>query len=119
VTFAARAIDAEGMKAPKMTSRVSALRALAAEVGLREIEMADVAVAATQIEDRLRSISQNWDEARDLDIRLRDARHRIDKLLTTEAEMMRNLEEWSSRWKVALPAIGMPGTTTLDEAEAA
>lgn len=96
-----------------------ALRALAAEVGLREIEMADVAVAATQIEDRLRSISQNWDEARDLDIRLRDARHRIDKLLTTEAEAMRNLEEWSSRWKLALPAIGMPGTTTLDEAEAA
>jgi uncharacterized protein YhaN len=96
-----------------------ALRALAAEVGLPDVEVADVAIVATQFEDWLRSISQNWEKARDLDTRIRDVQRRIGKLITTEAQLMRNLDEWSSRWGLALLAIGLPATATLDEAEAA
>jgi uncharacterized protein YhaN len=96
-----------------------ALRALAAEAGLRDIEVADISIVATRFEDWIRSISQSWEKARDLDTRIRDAQHRIEKLNTTEAQLTRKLEEWSARWSVALPTISMPATTTLDEAEAA
>jgi len=95
------------------------LRTLAADVGLRGLETADVALLATQIEDRLRSISESWEVARDLDTRMRDARHRIEKLVEAESEAKRSLNDWAARWSHFLPEIGLPVTATLEETEAA
>jgi hypothetical protein len=86
---------------------------------LRGLETADIAVLATQIEDRLRSISESWEVARDLDTRMRDARHRIEKLVEAESEAKRSLNDWAARWSHFLPEIGMPVTATLEETEAA
>jgi uncharacterized protein YhaN len=96
-----------------------AIRTLAVEVGLGETEMVDVIQLASQIEGRLQSISETWEKARNLDSRVSDARHRIEKSTATEAEVKLSLGGWSARWSLALSTIGMPPTTTLEEAEAA
>jgi hypothetical protein len=79
----------------------------------------DAALVAARIEERLRLIGESWDKARDLDTTMRDTQHRIEKLVAPEAEIARRLDDWSTRWRLALPAIGLPATTTPDEAEAA
>jgi chromosome segregation protein len=95
------------------------LRALAAEVGLRDIEEADVAFVAAQIKERLQVLIESWDAGRDLDTRIRDAQHRVQRLTETAADVERGLEEWSARWRVALPAIGLHAIATIEEAQAA
>jgi hypothetical protein len=88
-----------------------ALRTLAAEIGLLETEGIEVALVATQVERRLQSIGEAWEAARDLDSRMSDVNHRIETLVAAEVEAKRCLEDWSERWSLALPAIGMPLAT--------
>ena len=95
------------------------LRALAAEVGLRDIEGAAVAFVATQIEDRLQVLIESWEAGRDLDTRIRDAQHRVQRLTETDADVKRALKEWSARWIGALPAIGLHPIATIEEVQAA
>lgn len=92
---------------------------LAVEAGLLELNELDAALVAARIEDRLRSISDSWDKARDLETSVRDTRSRIDKLVAAGADTARLLEDWSTRWRLALPAIGLLATATPDEADAA
>jgi hypothetical protein len=96
-----------------------ALRALAAEVGLREIEQVGVALVAKQIEDRLQTLVESWDKGRDLEARIRDTQRRIDEFIAIDADAKRSVKEWSARWGVALPAIGLPAIATIEEAQAA
>jgi uncharacterized protein YhaN len=95
------------------------LGVLALEAGLVELKDLDVALVAARVEDRLRSISDSWDSARDLETSMRDTQGRIDKLVAAEADAARLREDWSTRWRLALPAIGLPTTATPDEADAA
>jgi chromosome segregation protein len=62
---------------------------------------------------------ESWDTGRDLDTRIRDAQHRVQRLTETAAEVKRRFEEWSARWRVALPAIGLHAIATIEEAQAA
>ena len=96
-----------------------ALGALAADVGLAELVGIDVALVASRIEDRLRSIGENWDKARDLDTSIRDMEYRIEKLVPAERRAALDIDEWLTRWRSALPAIGLSATSTPHEAEAA
>ena len=68
-----------------------ALRTLAAEIGLLETEGIEVALVATQVERRLESIGEAWETARDLDSRMSDVNHRIETLVSAEAEAKRSL----------------------------
>jgi hypothetical protein len=95
------------------------LQALAEQAGLTGIELADVTSVASQLELRLRSIGDSWEKALDADARMRDTRHRIENLVAREAELARKLDDWSLRWNRALSAIGIPVTTTREQAEAA
>jgi hypothetical protein len=95
------------------------LRALATEVGLSNTGGMDVAHVAALIEDRLKALVESWDIGRDLELRMRDAQRRIEKLTATEAELHRRFEELSARWGAALPTIGMASTATIEEAQAA
>jgi uncharacterized protein YhaN len=96
-----------------------ALRTLATEIGLLETESVEVALIATQVEGRLQSIGEAWEAAYDLDSRMSDVQHRIETLVAAEAEAKRSQEDWSARWSLALPAIGMPMATEIEQAEAA
>jgi uncharacterized protein YhaN len=96
-----------------------ALLALAAEIGLLETEGIEVSVIATQVERRLQSIIEAWEGARDLDSRMSDLQHRIGTLVASEAEARCGLDDWSARWSLALPEVGMPVTTGIEQAEAA
>jgi uncharacterized protein YhaN len=95
------------------------LRALAAELGLLEIERVEIALIATQVERRLQSIGEAWEAARDLDSRMSDVQHRIETLVAAEAQAKRSLEDWSARWSLALSAVAMPVATGIEQAEAA
>jgi uncharacterized protein YhaN len=95
------------------------LLALAAEIGLSEAEGIEIAVIATQVERPLRSIVEAWEAARDLETRMSDVQHRIETLVASEAEARRKLDDWSPRWSLALPEVGMSASTGIEQAEAA
>jgi uncharacterized protein YhaN len=96
-----------------------ALLALSAEIGLSVTEGIEVAVIAAQVERRLQSIVEAWEAARDLDSRMSDVQRRIETLVASEAEARRKLDDWSARWSLALPEVGMPVGTGIEQAEAA
>lgn len=96
-----------------------ALQALADELALPPVDGLDTALLARRIEGRLDDIGANWDEARDFDIRGRDIQARIDKLRRDEAEAIGQIETWAKQWQEAAVALGLPGSATTDEAEAA
>jgi uncharacterized protein YhaN len=96
-----------------------ALVALANEVGLPDMQGLNAELLAPRIEERLRVLSENWEGARDLDTRLRDADGRIEEITTAQTEASRRYDEWQERWVLALPPIGLSEDATPDEADAA
>jgi chromosome segregation protein len=96
-----------------------ALIALADEAGLPRVEGLDAGLLSARIEDRIRSIRESWDQARDLDTSIRNTTGRIADLVIAQAEAVDRHDKWLERWRPALPAIGLPATATPDEAEPA
>jgi uncharacterized protein YhaN len=94
------------------------LHGIAAELGLRGLEGLDAGLLAMRIEARLGELAASWDEARDLDTRLRDTGDRIKRLVGEVEEAAGREEAWSARWKPALDAAGFAKDLTLEQAEA-
>jgi uncharacterized protein YhaN len=95
------------------------LQVFADEIALPRVDGLDAGLLAHRIEGRLDEIASNWNEARDLEISARDIQARIDKLRLAETEATRQLEAWTTRWQESVVALGLPTSTTIDEAEAA
>ncbi|MDQ3560561.1 MAG: AAA family ATPase [Pseudomonadota bacterium] len=94
-----------------------ALRRLAAELGLIAPETLEVGLVAGQVQARLDELSAAWDEARDLDTRLRDTQARAERLASDASEAARGETAWQSHWRPALLGAGLGPDLTLDQAE--
>ena len=95
------------------------VRVLAAALGLRDADRSDIAALCDGIETRLKALTEAWDNRRDLETRIRDTQHRIDELGEACKEVELGLEQWSQDWSVAVTAIGLRPSATIEEARAA
>ena len=95
------------------------VRVLAAAVGLGDADRPDVAAIYEEIETRLKDLTEAWDNSRDLETRIRDTQHRIDELGEACKEVELGLEQWSQGWSVAVTAIRLRPSATIEEARAA
>ena len=98
---------------------VPALNALAHEAGIERLEGLEPRYLVQQIQNRLTAIERIWDEASKLETGIGNAQERIAKLRKQEAEAELQVENWATRWRAALPGLGLSAAATVDEAEAA
>ncbi|MGQ7794307.1 AAA family ATPase [Faunimonas sp. B44] len=98
---------------------VPALRKLAADAGLPEYGDVAPETLAQRIEAHLRSLRTTWEEARDLDTRLREAGQRVRHAEAAHDEAVRLHERWLEAWRAALPEIGLAAGAGRVEAAAA
>ena len=102
-----------------LSSIEPAICALAADIGLKQIEGVNLAVVSMQIEDRLASMRRLWQSGRELETRIQDLERRIEHHIAAEIAARDSVEQWSKCWRVAVQAIGLPVTASLAQAEVA
>ncbi|MBM3758246.1 MAG: hypothetical protein FJW38_30255 [Acidobacteria bacterium] len=96
-----------------------ALEAIARDIALPAMDGLGVGLLASRIEDCLETRDRGWGDARDLETQCRVAQERIDHLCEEQKDTNEQLELWSSHWREAVGALGLPANATVDEAEAA
>ncbi len=98
---------------------VPVLRELAREVGVAGLDAAGALVLAGAVDERLKALARTWDEARETETRRRDIEARIADLEAMIAEGGRERDEWTARWRQAVPALGLGEAAGIEEAETA
>lgn len=116
--LAARRAEAAAIEAQATRLRPQ-VEALAAELGLSPMPELDLRLAAGRIEDRLKSLAQSWDAARDLEARLRATAERLESAERALQQAAERLSIWRESWATAAPTIGLEPAATLAEAGAA
>ncbi|HSV00192.1 MAG TPA: chromosome segregation protein SMC, partial [Roseiarcus sp.] len=95
------------------------LRGLSLEAGLSAIEGLDCIRLAGRFVRRLEEITRLWEQSRDLESRLAEARRRLEEAKAEAAAAEAQLEDWRRRWIVAVAALGLEADASIEAAETA
>ncbi|MDQ0316318.1 ATP-binding protein [Amorphus orientalis] len=95
------------------------LATLADEVGVSGLEAAGAVVLAGALDEKIATLAQSWDAARDMETRRRDAERRIAELQAAAEANAARSADWSERWRAALPSLGLRAEAGIEEAETA
>lgn len=92
----------------EIESVAPALHQLIDDAGLKCPALFTPAAAGVLIENRLRDLTDVWNQARDAETRLADLRQRISKLTDEETKTDTMLANWVERWRSALVPLNLP-----------
>ena len=96
-----------------------ALEELANEAGIPRMEGLEARHLVQQIQNRLSTIERIWEDASKIETGIDNAQARIEKLRKQEAEAAQQMDNWETRWRAALPGLGLSAVAAVEEAEAA
>jgi len=119
----AEALAPRRAEAEEAARRIETVRpqmeSLAARLRLGLLRGLDMGLLNSRIAERLKALGQDWERARDADIRMASAREAVEEAEKALAEAEERRDGWVRIWRTALAACSLGEATGFEGAEAA